>query len=67
MRLQVDKDEFRGVDRDGQRNEWGRQGFEVFFPGLTICFEDEADAARMAQAILLRLGETASAVSPPPS
>jgi hypothetical protein len=44
------------VDRDGSRNDWGNQGFDVNYSGLTIHFEDETDAAVMAGMILFRLG-----------
>lgn len=64
MRLDIsrnDADELR-VDRDGTANDHGRQGFDVHFIGgdwitlLSIHFEDEHDAARLAWAILARLG-----------
>lgn len=70
MRLEINADDVEGmrVDRDGIAHhypEHTRQGFVVGFGGLTLCFDDEADAARIARAILCRLGEIDSPQTPP--
>lgn len=45
------------VDRDNHRKEHGRQGLNIPLGAQAVVhFEDEADAERLARAILLRLG-----------
>lgn len=58
-RLELTKDDCKGiyVDRDGTRNDYGRQGFGFVVAGLAVHFEDEADASKLAHMILRRLGE----------
>lgn len=54
-----------GLDRDGvsgfdeQGNMTGVQGFNIEFVGaVTLHFEDERDAVRIAKLILQRMGKT---------
>lgn len=56
MDLTIDKGAVRGVDRDGVLNDYGRQGFYVHLNGLTLHFEDEADAEELARMIARRQG-----------
>ncbi len=60
MDLFLDRDDCDNVrvDRDGVRNDAGRQGMEICFNGITIRFADERDAELLARRILYRLGVT---------
>lgn len=62
MKLSVSKDECdsMSVDRDSVRSWHGRQGFEIWIGGVLIHFEDELDAERMAEMVLIRLGKLPS-------
>jgi hypothetical protein len=44
------------VDRDGVAGSSGRQGFCIMGAGVNIHFADEADAERLAEEVLRRLG-----------
>jgi hypothetical protein len=60
MKLSLTKDDCACsvcVDRDSVRAWHGRQGFEMTIGGMTIHFEDELDAERVAEMILVRLGK----------
>lgn len=59
MTLTIDPGDYHSVDRSGScRNIPGIEGFNIYFDGLTIAFEDERDAVKMAKDILWRMGET---------
>jgi len=48
------------VDRDGIAHNYPEsrnEGFLIHLDGITIHFEDEVDAVKMAKAILKRMGE----------
>lgn len=55
MKLQIDRDDAEGlhVDRHSSANPSGAHGFDVSLNGFQITFEDEADAIRIAETILL--------------
>jgi hypothetical protein len=61
MKISVTKDDCGGVyvDRDSIRSDYGGQGFNVWVGGVLIHFEDEEDAAVMAEKVLIRLGKLA--------
>jgi hypothetical protein len=59
MKLSVTKDDCACsvyVDRDSVLAWHGRQGFSITIGEMTIHFEDELDAERVAEMILVRLG-----------
>lgn len=61
MNILIDKEDCKDmhVDRDDVGNNYGRQGFQIYFlGGPMICFEDELDAINLAKLILHRTGET---------
>jgi hypothetical protein len=47
------------VDRDSIRHDHGREGFYFHIGGIEFYFKDEADAEKLAKAILDRLGQVA--------
>jgi hypothetical protein len=59
MKISVRKEDCDSVyvDRDSVRAWHGRQGFEINFEGWMIHFEDELDAERLAEKVLIRLGK----------
>jgi hypothetical protein len=60
MKLSVTKDDCETgvyVDRDSVREWHGRQGFNITIGEMTIHFEDELDAERVAEKVLIRLGK----------
>ena len=68
MHLELNVDDCRPffVDRDGVRNNCGRQVFCLTFGELTVHFEDERDAVEIARKILYRMGEEGSMISDRP-
>lgn len=56
IRISKEKTKEYSVNRDGIRNDSGREGFHLCMGDLTLHFEDEQDIENIAKKILYRLG-----------